>query len=80
METNSNSVIVTGFRRIGLSYRSTITYEIAHNGRLHSGTIDGSFDFISYHLIKWYHGELIFDQMILGRIDKLYRDIENGQN
>ncbi len=72
-----NSVVVywTPYKRKWLNYESTIRY--SHKGVNH--TIVCKFDLLAYHLIKWFHGEKVFDQMIEERLEKVKRDIRNGQ-
>lgn len=63
------------YKRDFLMYRSYIRYSYVKDGHQYNGTIIGSFDFFTYHIVKFLHGPELFDTITLNRIDKLKEEV-----
>lgn len=68
-------IAVSDYYRKGLMYEAYIKYDT----NVVSGNIKLRLDFITYHLLKFFHGKEIFHEMLKRRVNKLKWEISNGQ-
>lgn len=59
------------WHRKGMRYQFVIDYDYA----LQRGTVTVSYDWLTYHLVRWYHGEEAMQEQIEDRIDELKQEL-----
>lgn len=64
----------TEWHRKGFRYQFVLEYKAP----LLSNRIVVSYDWITYKLIRWYHGQPALDMQITDRIEKLKNELEHG--